>query len=324
MALALVVSPPNDDPESSPPSQIEWIAPPTCPDPTTAAQELRTALSAAPARVPAITATVTHDPPDFLLDYAFVLDDQTHRGQLRAPACTSLLDGLAAILAVAVAEGPAPAIDVPEATEPPAPVAATTTPTTTPTTTTTDPRPTEAPPPPAPPRRRPIHALLTLAGGTARGIVPAWSGLLTSSVGLRQRHWSAVLETNIELPRTVQAPGPFDARARLWVATVGPRVCGILGRGRVEGELCAGAQLGAVRGRGMGRDVIAREGASLVVTAVPATAVRVRVSPRVAVLLGADLLVPLARAYFGFDGVGDVCCNALGVRLRSGVEVQLP
>lgn len=321
MALVLGAGPQGG--ESAPPSaRIEWVAPAACPDAAAVAQELDDAVAAAPARVAEIAGSVAWDQQDFVLQYSFVLDGRAHVGALRAPACASLVDGLAAILAVAVAEGTTPApvpVDIPEAVESPAPVAMTTTAPAT----IAAPRPTDDPPVPAP-RRRALRARLELGGGAARGIVPAWSGLLSGAVGLGQRHWSVAIETNVELPRTVHAPGPFDARARLWVATVGPRVCGIVGRGRVEGELCAGAQLGAVRGRGMGRDVIARDGASLVATAVPATAVRVRVSPRVGVRLGADLLVPLARAHFGLDGIGDVCCSALGVRLRAGVEVRLP
>lgn len=335
MVLALVAGPTDDGRESvAPPPNIEpnidpnihpnieWIAPAACPDAATAAEELGHAVAAAPARVEEIAGTVAADPQGFVLRYAFVLDGRAHAGQLHAPACSSLVDGLAAILAVAVAEGPTPAptpIDLPDPVAPRAPVAITTTPPAT----IAAPRTSDDPPAP-PPRRRPLRARLELGGGAARGVVPAWSGLLTGAVGLGQRHWSVAVEANVELPRTVRAPGPFDARARLWVATAGPRVCGILGRGRVDGELCAGAQLGAVRGRGMGRDVIARDGASLVAIAVPSAAMRVRVSPRVGVRLGADLLVPLARAHFGLDGIGDVCCSAVGVRLRTGVEVQLP
>ncbi|WAS90611.1 hypothetical protein [Nannocystis punicea] len=194
------------------------------------------------------------------------------------------------------------------------------------------PGPSATPPPPAetparaPARRRPApKATLGLGAGIGAGALPRVTALLRASVGLRGRHWAVALTQSFWLPRDLPAAEDERVGGRMWLAATGLRGCGIVGKGRVEAPLCAGVEVGALRGRGIGDLAASYRATSFWAAATVGPGLHVRVAPRVALTFGADLLVMLTRARFEISGRGQVCCSgAVGASATAGVEVRLP
>lgn len=99
--------------------------------------------------------------------------------------------------------------------------------------------------------------------------------------------------------------------------------CARLGRGSIEVPLCSGAELGAIYGRGVGVDAPKNE---RVLWAAAWLGPRVMwvLRPRLVLLGGVDLVVPLARYRFEIEGIGPVHEVApVGGRFRLGLGVRL-
>ncbi|MCY1064481.1 hypothetical protein OV090_06900 [Nannocystis sp. RBIL2] len=179
---------------------------------------------------------------------------------------------------------------------------------------------------PAPIRpRNPPKATLGLGAGIGAGALPGVSALLRAAVGLRGRHWSVALTQSFWLPRDLPAAGDPDVGGRMWLAATGVQGCGIVGKGRVEAPLCAGVAAGVLRGRGIGDLAASYRATSAWAAATVGPSLHVRVAPRVALTLGAELLVMLTRVRFEVAQAGEVCCSApVGATGTLGVEVRLP
>ncbi|MCY1004415.1 hypothetical protein OV079_02290 [Nannocystis pusilla] len=173
--------------------------------------------------------------------------------------------------------------------------------------------------------RSPLRATLGLGAGIGAGALPGVSALLRAAVGLRGRHWSVALTQSFWLPRDLPAAGDPDVGGRMWLAATGVQGCGIVGKGRVEAPLCAGVAAGALRGRGIGDLSASYRATSAWAAATVGPSLHVRVAPKVALTLGAELLVMLTRVRFEVAQAGEVCCSApVGATGSLGVEVRLP
>ncbi|MFZ6178984.1 hypothetical protein [Nannocystis pusilla] len=173
--------------------------------------------------------------------------------------------------------------------------------------------------------RSPPRATLGLGAGVGAGALPGVSALLRAAVGLRGRHWSVALTQSFWLPRDLPAAGDPDVGGRMWLAATGVQGCGIVGKGRVEAPLCAGVAAGVLRGRGIGDLAASYRATSAWAAATVGPSLHVRVAPKVALTLGAELLVMLTRVRFEVAQAGEVCCSApVGATGTLGVEVRLP
>ncbi|MDC0723609.1 hypothetical protein [Nannocystis bainbridge] len=169
------------------------------------------------------------------------------------------------------------------------------------------------------------RATLGLGAGIGAGALPGVSALLRAAVGLRGRRWSVAVTQSFWLPRDLPAAEDERVGGRMWLAATGLRGCGIVGKGRVEAPLCAGVEVGALRGQGIGDLATSYRATSVWAAATAGPGLHVRVAPRVALTFGADLLVLLTRPRFQVAGRGDVCCSAaVGATATAGVEVRLP
>lgn len=171
----------------------------------------------------------------------------------------------------------------------------------------------------------PMKATLGLGAGIGAGALPGVSALLRAAVGVRGRRWAVALTQSFWLPRDLPAAGDPDVGGRMWLAATGVQGCGIVGKGRVEAPLCAGVAAGVLRGRGIGDLSASYRATSAWAAATVGPSLHVRVAPRVALTLGAELLVMLTRVRFEVAQAGEVCCSApVGGSGTLGVEVRLP
>jgi hypothetical protein len=150
-----------------------------------------------------------------------------------------------------------------------------------------------------------------IAGGVGGDLAITWPRLRLELGGT---HWFA-------RPARVAGDPPRGGDLSLSVGSLG--LCARFGRRRVEGQVCGGGELGAMVGRGVGIDEPRTErvlwGAAWVGPRVLGV-----VHPRVVLLGGVDLVVPLARYRFEVDGLGVVHrVDPVGGRFRLGVGVRL-
>jgi hypothetical protein len=157
--------------------------------------------------------------------------------------------------------------------------------------------------------------------GVQLGILPAIVGPgVGGDVSLS---WSR-LRVELGASHWFRRPARDDGRGgdlQLTHGTLG--ACGRLGRGAVEVPLCAGAELGAMYGRGVGVDAPRSE---RVLWAAAWAGPRIAWRPVERLALGAalDLVIPLARYRFEIDGIGVVHrVGPVGGRIRVGLGVRL-
>jgi hypothetical protein len=170
---------------------------------------------------------------------------------------------------------------------------------------------------------RPCVALEVRAGmqlGLLPKIVGAGVGLDVALTWSRLRveiggsHW-------FRRPARVAGDPPRGGDLQLSSGSLG--LCARLGRRKIEVPLCAGAELGAIHGRGVGIDAPKAE---RVLWAAAWLGPRVLwvLRPRLVLLGGVDLVVPLARYRFQIDGIGVVHrVDPVGGRFRLGLGVRL-
>ncbi|MEZ4451403.1 MAG: hypothetical protein R3B09_18125 [Nannocystaceae bacterium] len=190
-----------------------------------------------------------------------------------------------------------------------------------------DPKPGLSPPPTAARARRgPLRALLGVAllGGSAGlGSVGLGGG---ATIGVGRRRWRVELAGAYWAPRVraLAIDGQEGARVELRLGTAGVRGCGVPSYGRIELPLCAGVELGGLRGDGLDVAGARRHvGPWAAVTASPG--VLVRLGDRVALALRVDAALAISRPTFEVHGHGVVFKADAGALAASlGVELRLP
>jgi hypothetical protein len=169
--------------------ELEWEAPPSCPDATVVRRQIETILHGPPT---ALSSAVAHGKIDSTDDGRFHLSLTVRTGdvadtrELDAASCAMLSEAFAVVVALAIdptkggggiEEPPQPASPPPEPIQPSFPVAADTVP------------PSSAPPSPAPrpPEKARSRAAIALGvgGSLVWGILPETSPGLVASAGLR-------------------------------------------------------------------------------------------------------------------------------------------
>jgi hypothetical protein len=124
-------------------------------------------------------------------------------------------------------------------------------------------------------------------------------------------------------PQTIAFDPPRDASGELQLVTGGVRVCPQLAWARVRIPLCAGADAGAMLGRGRGRDLAtSRSARGPWVGAVLEPGVTVGVTSHVSLWLALEGVVSLYRPRFAIEGAPQAWTAGAGA-LRGLVGVQV-
>lgn len=166
-------------------------------------------------------------------------------------------------------------------------------------------------------RRMPLTVGGRVHGGLGLGPSPAPTGVLGVSVAALGRHLRIELEGSWWIPRRVPSPirPALGLTAQLW--TVGLRGCGVPVRGRFGVPLCLLVETGMIHAKGTGQQRSMRARQSWVGLGGGAMLV-VRIIPRLAATVGADVLWSAVRGGFesvpsgDIDRVGTIGFKALG------------
>jgi hypothetical protein len=166
---------------------------------------------------------------------------------------------------------------------------------------------------------------MRVGGGIDVGVLPGLAGGLRLAGATFGPWWRAELRGDFWFPRTAILRDGIGGRIGLW--SVGARGCGVpaVARVGVEFPLCAGIEVGAMRGDPVGDRVASPENASQLWSAVDASA-GLAWAPRrfIALVIQAELVVPLVRA--GFRVGEDELHRAGPVAGRGlvGIEARFP
>jgi hypothetical protein len=353
-ALSFGAAAPDVEPLPSAPAPaalsvvLEWSAPARCPSASAVQQRLTRALadSAADPRGLRARASVTEDDSGALtLALALDRDDgPVGRRTMQAGDCDELATAAVLIVALAVdpdakLEDPLPdagdpsedGIHVPPEPEPPPQLEPRPEPEREPQ---PDPRtPPDPPPQPDPPTPRDseprpptLHAGLRLGAGAGLSVLPGATAVISAAAATWGRAWRAELGASYWTPvETRPGDGPVGGRIQQW--TLDARGCGLLRPGPLELPLCAGLDVGAVHGKGVG--VAAPRHVASLRLAFTAGAALVwrpaRWNQRVGPWIGADLLVAVVRARFRATPAAPGLVYhtpPLGGRVAAGIEVR--
>lgn len=162
-----------------------------------------------------------------------------------------------------------------------------------------EPEPTPPVPPPPRPRAPEIHVGLGATAGVGLSVLPAPTAAIALGAATWGRAWRAELGASYWTPiDSIPAGGTVGGRLQQW--TIDARGCGLLTPGPLELPLCAGLDVGAVHGRGLG--VTAPRRVTSVRLAFAAGArllwAPTRLGGRLALRLDGDVLAALVRARF--------------------------
>jgi hypothetical protein len=183
--------------------------------------------------------------------------------------------------------------------------------------------PASAPPPASPPARR-LRGALRLAGGVAYGDLPGAGATLRLTPALVWPRVRLEFEAAYGPLRRARFSDDPGVGADLQLAAAAVRACPVFRRGRVEFPLCAGLEVGAMYGRGVGF-ALERDGRLPWAALHLAPALLVVAHPRVAVFVAVEGALALTRPRFVVEGVGAVYRAAPGaVRGLIGVEARFP
>lgn len=312
---------PDAGADSGAPPWLRWQAPAgACPDASQVAARIE-ALTAGAVDAAAlqVDATVQPSGEGFALQLRVEAGAHVDVRELHAQRCATLADGVALVAGVWVDPvATAAAVDVPQvvAAQAPAPVP------------TRPPARTDAPVEPAIPRasrtrRGALGVWLRGRGGLALGVTPGVSAAVELALGVGVRRVRGELAGSWVSPRSASVA---DTRVRVQLGTIAPRVCATWPLGPLDLAGCGGLALGVVRAD------LARGG-----TRQPAwlaaqleAGVRVPVSPRVSIWLGAQAQLPLRFPVFRLVDPADPAhtvvvhrAAAAGVHVLGGVELRL-
>ena len=171
----------------------------------------------------------------------------------------------------------------------------------------TEPEP-QTPPEPEPPfvsDEARVRGFVRVAGGLTYPILPQVAGGPAVAIGLGWRALRAELVGSLWLSGQVRYPLTPEVGAQFMLGWVTPRVCVAPRAGPLHIPLCAGVELGGVRGTGFGTpDARSRTLAWIAIEA--GAALEMELNDQLALWLGVDAIAPLTRPGFSFAGLGEL------------------
>ena len=331
MAAALTVAPIAGDG-----FELEWEAPPECPDASEVRRQADALAKAAGVEMPdgglRARGTIRASATGFTLELHLEGERDQGDRRLEAKSCSELAQATALILTLAIdpdAELDATAEDTSAATNPPVipDVAAR--------------EPVEAPlPTDAPAHATPKSSsgagdrseAPPLAVGIRAGIgidALIWRPVgasLSLGVALLGEHYRVELTGRYATPSTVASPTNDALRARAQQWSLGVSACGVptFLRGALELPLCGGIEVGAMHAKGVGDALIGRKTFAPWVALTTGPTILWRVGRRLALWGSADALVLVGRPIFSTDGGTEVVHpRRAGLRALVGLEFRM-
>lgn len=323
--------------------ELSWNAPADCPSEEDVRAMLAEILGTVDARE-SVSATVRVERRK-TGDYAaeLVVASEGHRSErtLTAAQCGALAEATALVIAVTVdpaqalddAQPPVEPVEPPTIPEPEASAAVQ------PRTTEEDTLaehtapastsarlPSERPAPRARARSRITGVHVRALGGLDYGALPSITGAIGAAVGAHGRWFRFEAIGSWAFARTAAVPSVPSASARVGLWAIAVRACGVPAWRFVELPLCGGVEGGALEGQGTGATEHAARARRPWVAASLGPALAIVPIPRIAILIGTDVVVPLWRAQFV---IGDRRVHrpapvgfraGLGIELRFGVR----
>lgn len=306
---------------------VQWIAPPTCPDRdallAAVAQRLGRPLAPGEARVEA--RVVGDAGRGYTLHLTLAAGDRGETRDVHDPSCAALTDAAAVRVVAALASSPVvpppPTVDAEPVDPIETPAEAPATPPVV-----VDPAPATPPQPDPEDRSKRPGGVFRLHGGGEFGAMPGATGPTpgpTGAVGLALGLlWPRL---RVELHGTLLAPrSSGDVRARL--LAVAAHGCGRVGRGAIEVPLCVGLEVGRMRGEAS-KLPEAQPATSWWLAAVLGPGLAWHVGSRVSVWASLQLVLAPVRPQFVQGGGDDppvlFTPSAASGRLLVGVELRL-
>jgi hypothetical protein len=321
-------------PPERPAVEFRWDAPADCPPEAEVVAELERLLGGPLAerggpRLTAI-ARVRREADGFDLRLWTVSDAGTLQRSLSHAQCDALAKAGALIAAMAIdpsvlermadgteaAEVAAEAKTVAEPEPPPEPAPAVEPKVEPPVVKTEEPRPQR--------RARKVRGALRIGAGVSYGDLPGAGALLRVTPALLWPRARLELEASYGPVRKARFDDDPSRGADLQLATAGLRGCAVLRARKLEFPLCAGVELGAIYGRGVGYTV-SNEGRLLFASLSAAPAIFYAPHPRVAIGAIIEGAVHVARPRFVVEGAGEVYrAGPASVRALAAVELRFP
>jgi hypothetical protein len=153
--------------------------------------------------------------------------------------------------------------------------------------------------------------------------VPKTTGAIGGAIGLRGRGWRAEVDGGWAFARTASLSIARDVTARIGRWSIGARGCGVPARGRIEVPLCAAVEAGQLIGSGTGATQHGHTERRAWIAAVLGPAIAIAIVPRLAIVIGADVVVPVVRPKFLIGETKIHQSRPIGVRGLVGVELRL-
>lgn len=309
--------------------ELRWNAPPSCPDAAWIDAKIQADLTTQPDRRGPL-AILIDDEVTATTDGRFALSSRTtsatgsEQRRWVADACTTLAEIAAAQALSAIDQSivqPLPPLD-PNANLPrePAPV-----PDEDPEPDLLDPiapreRPTIGPRDPPPSRRRVHLGLRPTIGIEAIGL-PNVGPVVGLFFAITTKHLRADVSAMYFMPR--YTGGIERVGALIQLVSTAARVCPRIALRRVElATPCAGLEVGAALGKGVGVDA-PKSDAVLWAAAQLGSMLGVQVRRRLTVIADAHAAFPLGRPTFALHDLGRVWRASIGLRMLVGLEIQL-
>lgn len=172
--------------------------------------------------------------------------------------------------------------------------------------------------------RRAVRGALRVGAGVSFGDLPGAGALLRLTPALLWPRARLELEVSYGPVRRARFDDAPDRGADLQLASAALRGCAVLRARKLEFPLCAGVEIGAMYGRGVGYS-LTREGRLLLASLTAAPAIFYVPHPRVAVGTIVEGAVHVARPRFVVDGAGEVYRAApASVRALAAIELRFP
>lgn len=312
------------------PIALHWDAPASCPGADRVREHARRRMGTdGPTPVVARGTVRSIDASTWVLELSLEGEGGREDREIRAASCDALAEAAGLLIAVAAdpsraSTGPAvvpePATNEPTTNEPTADDPATREPTTRPAT----PSPTVVVSPP-PRRRRVSGAARAEIGGQFLRVLPRAADVtFGGALALRMPLSRVELRGRYALAQRVEQDGVADVGGTIDLWTLGASGCVAPRWRRLELPICAGVELGVMRGRSFG----VQEGGSArsLFVAIPIDANLIwSPIPRVGLLAGAGAAAGLLRPSFHLrDQAPLFRAGPIGLRVVAGVELRFP
>ena len=319
------------------PLQVQWEAPDECPDGAEVLDRAAGQLddSEPPDQVLAVHGVVEQVEEAWTLRLAVGSPEELERGGgdrrvIEGESCEALTDAAALVIALRWIGGAEPAAEVGAEAEAEADELVADAPADEETPPESEPIPERREPPPRVEpvlRERPAPTLalmLGVRGGLALGVLPGLGGAAGLDAGLQGRAWRVAVAGRVVPVRFADHPGDAMVSGRFDLATGGALGCGIPSVRRLAFPLCAGLEVGGLRGVGRGQVTRPQPRWSVWAGATASVSAAWRALRWLSPMLAAEGVLGLTRPGFTVGTVSGTLYEAqrVGLRVWAGLEFQ--